>query len=96
MKVICISCNECKISLDHLLFNCKKINDTRIKLGNDVIAVSPNGLVKDFQCMDSIDKLKLLLNGLNISYNSEWSELYSAIIRFVYIMSTDVTNESCK
>ncbi len=96
MKGICISCNECKISLDHLLFNCKKFNDTRIKLWNDVIAVSPNGLVKDFQCMDSIDKLKLLLNGLNISYNSEWSELYSAIIRFVYIMSTNVTNESCK
>ncbi len=94
MKGNCVSGNKGKFSLDHVLFVCKHFNESRLKLWSDIIRVSPKGFVKDFECMNSMDKLALTLNGLNISYNSEWSEMYSALVRFIYIMSIKVSLES--
>ena len=83
MKGICVLCNEGKFSINHVLFECKVLNETRFKLYNDIIKASPTKFIKDFESMHKLDKLKLMLNGLNIVYNSEWSKMYSAIIKYV-------------
>ena len=90
MKGICVLCNEGNFSIDHVLFECKVLNERRFELYNDIIKVSPETFIKDFESMHELDKLKLMLNGLNIAYNYEWSKIYSAIIKYVYILSINV------
>ena len=89
IKGMCNLCGEVEFTLDHLLFSCINSNDTRDRLWKEVCNVSPQGLVSDINKMSDIDKCKLILNGFNSLYNTEWYEIYASVIKFVYVITKE-------
>ena len=90
MKGRCKLCEQIVFTLEHILFDCYSLDISRSRLWNDVVNSGPKKLVHDIEEMNIVDKCNFILNGFNVSYNGEWSNLYSALINFVYVLTENL------
>ena len=85
LKGRCKLCEQTVFTLEHILFDCYSLDISRSRLWNDVVNSGPKKLVHEIEEMNIVDKCNFILNGFNMPYNGEWSNLYCTFINFVYI-----------
>ena len=69
----------------HLLFDCPRFQDVRRRKWDEVTGIMPEAMVQSIRLCSSNDKIKFIFTGLNgAKYNSEWEDIYDAIVDFVY------------
>ena len=84
-------CQMCDLyeneTVEHLLFRCKKYDELRVTLWNEVLYHCPSESMYEYLTNMPRGKVTcLLLTGLNSTYTHEWSDFFTAILQFVYKM----------
>ncbi len=85
---LCTCCSKfTNDTIEHLLFECDVLSDTREILWNDILSESPSiTFTKQLEDMDLCKRATYLVSGLNNSYVSEWDSLFSSIVSFIHNM----------
>ena len=87
-------CEHCEIpvirSIEHVLFQCYFMRCMREKLWSLVTIECPKQLRDEMNMMTDKERSIFILNCFNCKYISEWRDIYSAVINFIYYMWKEV------
>ena len=70
-------------SVDHALLTCDNSDHERSKLWSRCIDVMPPAMALSLNLTSHDHKLKLLLSGLNIVFDTKWLHIYEELINFM-------------
>ena len=87
-------CDKCDLyevkSVDHLLFWCTSISDTRDTLWSNVLENCPSEkLSSHLQSMPDNHIATFILSGLHNTYIHEWYPLYESLVSFIFNVYKD-------
>lgn len=82
--VFCIDGHQNDIA--HILFQCKKLEDTRKDLWYTVKTHCPPQLWNDINAMSPSDCCMFVLNAFNCNFVIEWKDLYRSTANYVHVM----------
>ncbi len=79
-------------NLQHMLFQCVALQETRVRLWGEVEAVAPPALTLEMNSLGARERTIFILAGFRSGYIPEWEDTYKAILSFVvnmYIRRSD-------
>ena len=76
-------------SIAHILFECSHTEDTRVRLWGEFCKICPNQLKCELERMSAETRCKFLLNALNSKFVTEWIEVYSHALQYIYCVYMD-------
>ena len=81
---ICPLCTSYeRLSVAHSLLTCNSFNHERSKLWSRCIDVMPPAMALSLNLTSHDQKLKLILSGLNVVFNTEWLCIYQGMNNFM-------------
>ena len=81
---ICPLCTSYeRLSVEHALLTCNSFDHERSNLWSRCIDVMPPAMALSLNLTSHDQKLKLILNGLNVVFNTEWLCIYEGMINFM-------------
>lgn len=94
---ICQICNGSEENIEHLLFECQRLDTRREALWSDILLAMPRAMSHQVDNMCNHDKVIFLLSGFKSYYISEWNNVYVAVLAFVgelYSLASDMRPDS--
>ena len=81
-------CNMCSIyvieDVPHLLFVCTSAASLRAQFWKAMGDGAPSAFVREMTRMSPIELTEFCLSGFNVSYTSEWEDIYSLVCRYIH------------
>ena len=87
-RSLCFNCSMfVNDSIEHMLFECDTLQDTREILWNDVINACPSVIFRQqLEAMEPWRRATYLISCLNYSYVVKWDKLINRILCFIHAM----------
>lgn len=94
---LCHKCDEnVPDTIEHMLFDCVALEDTRKTLWEQVICSCPSSiLAEQILSMPLCERATFMLSCLGNGYIEEWTDLYTCIVNFIYrlyVTSINITH----
>ena len=81
---ICPLCTSFeRLSVEHALLTCNSFDQEKSNLWSRCINVMPIAMTLSLNLASHDHKLKLILSGLNVVFDTEWLPIYEELIKFM-------------
>ena len=84
--VMCRCSGDIEKTIYHVLFECVNLQTERCALWSGVANVAPAPLLKSISELNIYEKTHLFVNGFNSKYIPELSEVYTAVLTYMFIL----------